>query len=219
MKTILTLGLISFALTFCGLGDRLKQLTGSPGSNSNTSSSNSGTNSAANPPNSSSVPSSEKPKLTAEQQTILDTGIEAKWDDQGISWRLPMGWSKMDVKKESFNYKSGDNAFLLVNISVMPDTFPMDVSLKAYYDQAMQQLKNGKYESVRMLEIDGIQGVEFTEAPPEGKDDPRRHQWIAYRTYLGQKQMLNVMTSTKGTNFEKHKDDFPAILYSMKLVK
>ena len=54
---------------------------------------------------------------------------------------------------------------------------------------------------------------------PEDKDDPRRHQWIAYRTYLGQKQQLNVMTSTKGTNFEKHSDDFPAILYSMKAVK
>ncbi len=95
----------------------------------------------------------------------------------------------------------------------------MDISLKAYYDQAMQQLKNGKYESVKMVDIDGIQGVEFTEAPPEGKDDPRRHQWIAYRRYLGQVQQLNVMTSTKGSNFDKHKDDFPAILYSMKAGK
>ena len=216
MKSLVTLGLISFALTFCGLGDKLKQLTGAPDANSNPASTNSNSNSATKSSSSDTV---EKPKLTSQQQTILDTGIEAKWDDQGITWRLPMGWSKMDVKKESFNYKSSDNAFLLVNISPMPDTFPMDVSLKAYFDQAMQQLKNGKYESVRMLEIDGVQGVEFTEAPPEGKDDPRRHQWIAYRTYLGQKQMLNVMTSTKGTNFEKHKDDFPAILYSMKLVK
>lgn len=70
-----------------------------------------------------------------------------------------------------------------------------------------------------MVEIDGIAGVEFTEAPPEGKDDPRRHQWIAYRKYLGQTQQLNVMTSTKGTNFNKHTDTFTAILYSMKAVK
>ena len=70
-----------------------------------------------------------------------------------------------------------------------------------------------------MVEIDGIQGVEFTEAPPEGKDDPRRHQWIAYRKYLGQTQQLNVMTATKGTNFNKHTDNFTAILYSMKAVK
>jgi len=70
-----------------------------------------------------------------------------------------------------------------------------------------------------MIEIDGISGVEFVEAMPEDKSGPRRHQWIAYRTYLGQKQQLNVMTSTKGTNFEKHADDFQAILYSMKAVE
>ena len=125
----------------------------------------------------------------------------------------------MDASKDQFNYESQDNAFLLVNISELGDSFPMDISLKAYYDQAMQQLKNGKYESVRMLELDGIQGVEFTEAAPEDKDGIRRHQWIAYRTYLGQKQQLNVMTSTRGTNFSKHTDDFAAIMYSMKVIK
>ena len=150
---------------------------------------------------------------------IQDGSTETKWDDQGISWKLPSDWKKMDVKKEQFNYTSSDNAFLLVNISALGDSFPMDVSLKAYYDQAMQQLKSGKYESVRMLEIDGIPGVEFTEAPPGGQDDVRRHQWIAYRRYLGQVQQLNVMTSTRGSNFDKHKDDFAAIIYSMKATK
>lgn len=211
MKSILTLGLISFALTFCGLSEKLKELSGgTSGSNSNTAGSNS---------SSTSTSGAEKPKLTAAQQAIVDGGSDVKWDDQGIAWTLPKGWKKMDVKKESFNYQSSDLAFLLVNISVMPDSFPMDASMKAYYEQALQQLKNGKYESVRLLEIDGVQGVEFTEAPPEGKDDPRRHQWIAYRTYLGQKQQLNVMTSTRGTNFDKHKDDFLAIMYSMKVTK
>ena len=215
MKSILTLGLISFALTFCGLGERLKGLTGQSGSNSN-SMSNSGTVPTKTSPSDTTV---EKATLNGAQQAIVSDGAETKWDDQGISWTLPKSWSKMDVKKETFNYKSPDNAFLLVNISPLGDSFPMDVSLKAYYDQALQQLKNGKYLSARMLEIDGISGVEFTEAPPEGKDDPRRHQWIAYRRYLGQVQQLNVMTSTKGSNFDKHKDDFPAILYSMKAVK
>lgn len=214
MKTILTLGLITFAMTFCGLSDKLKEIGGSTPSNTTTTSNSTSSNSST--PSSTSV---EKAKPSAAQQTIIDGGTETKWDDQGISWKLPAGWKKMDVKKESFNYQSPDNAFLLVNISVMPDSFPMDVSMKAYYEQALQQLKNGKYESAKMVEIDGIQGVEFVEAMPEDKTGPRRHQWIAYRTYLGQKQMLNVMTSTKGTNFDKHTDDFTAILYSMKVVK
>ncbi|CAN5602440.1 hypothetical protein BH10ACI3_BH10ACI3_09530 [soil metagenome] len=214
VKSILTLGLISFALTFCGLSEKLKGLTDSSGSNANTTAAN-----TANSPSKSGDTPADKATLSGTQQAIVDGGTETRWDDQGVSWVLPKSWSKMDVKKEAFNYKSPDNAFLLVNISVMPDNFPMDISLKAYYDQAMQQLKNGKYESVRMVTIDGIKGVEFTEAPPEGKDDPRRHQWIAYRQYLGQSQQLNVMTSTKGSNFAKHIDDFQAILYSMKVIK
>lgn len=208
MKSLLTFGLITFALTFCGLGDRLKQLGGGTTGNSNTASTGSSSGSTA-----------EKAKPSAAQQAIIDGGTETKWDEQGLSWKLPAGWKKMNAGKETFNYSSPDNAFLLVNISSLGDSFPMDVSLKAYYDQAMQQLKNGKYESVKMVEIDGLAGVEFTEAPPEGKDDPRRHQWIGYRKYLGQTQQLNVMTSTKGTNFNKHTDDFTAILYSMKAVK
>lgn len=208
MKSLLTLGLITFALTFCGLQDKLKQLGGGTSGNSNSASSSSSSGSTA-----------EKAKPSAAQQAIIDGGTETKWDEQGLSWKLPAGWKKMDTGKETFNYSSPDNAFLLVNISLLGDNFPTDVSLKAYYDQAMQQLKNGKYESVKMVEIDGIAGVEFTEAPPEGKDDPRRHQWIGYRKYLGQTQQLNVMTSTRGTNFNKHTDDFTAILYSMKAVK
>ena len=125
----------------------------------------------------------------------------------------------MEVKKDSFNYESPDLAFLLVNISELGDSFPMDTSLQAYYDQAMQQLKSGKYADVKMVSIDGVPGVEFTEAPPEGKDDVRRHQWIGYRRYLGQVQQVNVMTSTKASNFAKHGDDFTAILYSMKATK
>ncbi|MEQ1604300.1 MAG: hypothetical protein ABL999_05470 [Pyrinomonadaceae bacterium] len=217
MRSLLAFGVLSFALTFCGLQEKLKSLSGNSTSNSNTVSSNS--NNSSSTTSTSGAPTAEKAKPSVTQQAVIDGGTETKWDDQGLSWKLPAGWKKMSITKDGFNYNSPDNAFLLVNISTLGDTFPMDISLKAYYDQAMQQLKNGKYESVKMVDIDGIVGVEFVEAPPAGKDDPRRHQWIAYRKYLGQTQQLNVMTSTKGSNFGKHSDDFPAILYSMKAVK
>jgi hypothetical protein len=209
MKTLATLGLVFFAMTFCGLSDKLKSLQSKSSSNSASTTKGS----------SSSTTSAEKPQLTPAQQSIADSANETKWDDQGLSWKLPAGWKKMDVKKESFNYQSPDNAFLLVNISEMSSDFPMDSSLKAYYDQALQQLKSGKYSKARMLEIDGIPGVEFMEAPPEEKDGIRRYQWIGYRNYLGQNQMLNVMLSTSKANFDKHSDDFPAIMYSMKSTK
>jgi hypothetical protein len=207
---LISVGTLLFALAFCGLSDRLKQLAGG---NGNASSTNGGGVSK------SGNGSVETAKPTSAQQAIIDGGSEAAWDDQGLSWRVPSGWKKMDVKKITFNYESPDNAFLLVNISELGDNFPMETSLQAYYDQAMQQLRSGKYADVKMVSIEGIPGVEFTEAPPEGKDDVRRHQWIGYRRYLGQVQQLNVMTSTKASNFAKHAADFAAILYSMKATK
>lgn len=209
MKSLLLLGLITFALTFCGLSERLKSLTGG----GNTTSGNSATSTKT------SESEAGKPTLTSEQEATIANGDTISWDQQGIKWTVPKGWKKMDVSKQSFNYQSPDNAFLLVNISEMSSDFPTDISTKAFYDQAMEQLKNGHNESVRMTNIDGINGVEFVEAMPEDKDGARRHQWIGYRTYLGQKQMLNVMLSTKGSNFDRHRDDFPAIMYSMKLTK
>jgi hypothetical protein len=196
-------------MTFCGLGEKLKELQSKAGSNSASNSSKT----------SSSDNNVEQPKLTLAQQAIQDNGQEVTWDQQGITWKLPKDWKKTDVKKESLNYDSPDHAFLIASISVMPDDFPSETSLKAEYDAALQQRKNGKYESARYVEIDGVKGVEFVETMPEDKDGPRRHQWIAFRHYLGQNQQLNIMLSTKGSNFEKHRDDFPAIMYSMKIAK
>ena len=212
MKMLLSLGLLGFAMTFCGLGDKLKSLSGS---------SNTGSNSSSNSPSKTTATSgeAEKTDLTAAQQKISDDAAEVKWDDQGISWRLPSGWKKTDMKKESALFSSPDAAFLIPTISIMPDDFPSDVSLKATYDSSLQQLKNGKYESVRYVEIDGVKGVEWFETMPEDKSGPRRHQWIAFRNYQGQNQQLNMMLSTKGSNFDKHRDDFPAIMYSMKIGK
>ena len=212
MNSFLATGALVLVLAFCGIGDRLKQMSGGSVSSNSSSNSSSGTKTA-------SGGSFEKPSLSSAQQSIQDAAQEISWSEQGISWKLPAAWKKMDVKKETFNYSGPDNAALLVNISPMSSDFPVDSSITAYYDQAVQQMKNGKYEKVRYLEIDGVKGVEWVEAPPEGKDDPRRHQWIGYRSYLGQTQMLNVMTAVRADNFAKNADTFPAILYSMKATK
>jgi len=215
MKSFVSLGLLVLALSFCNLSERLSKLKGGNSINQNST-----TNSTTNSSNTSTTAETvEKPKLTAAQQAISDGGQGVKWDDQGISWTLPVNWKKMNVGKTMFNYSSPDLAFLIANISVMPDNFPSEASLKATYESALQQLKNGNYENVRYLEIDDVKGVEFVETMPEEKSSPRRHQWIAFRNYLGQNQQLNIMLSTKGSDFEKHRDDFPAVLYSMKISK
>ena len=211
MKSILSLGLITFALTFCGLGERIKQLSGGDGAPANSN--------AANSSSKTSSTEVETAKPTAAQQAIIDSGTETTWDTQGISWRLPAGFKRMSVMKEMLTYGSPGTGFLNASISVMPDNFPSETSIDAYYSQALEQLKQGKYENVRWLEIDGVKGVEWVEAMPEVRDGARRHQWIAFRRYLGQNQQLNIMVSTDGDKFDRQRDAFAAIMYSMKIPK
>lgn len=216
MKSIFTLTLMSFLLMFCGISEKIKSLSGSSETPSNSSSNGSTSSDKDLKPEDGKA---EKAELSPEEKSIVDSATETKWPDQGITWRLPSGWKKTDMKKESALFSSSDGSFLIPTISVMPDDFPSDVSLKATYDSALQQLKNGKYETVRYLEIDGIKGVEWKETMPEDKSGSRRHQWIAFRNYLGQNQQLNIMLSTSGSNFDKHRKNFPAILYSMEIDK
>lgn len=193
------------------MGDRLKSLSGSSDSPSNT----------AEKPNTgdTNLPDAETAKLNAAQKAIADAGKPANWDQQGISWQVPANWQKMDVSKESLNYGTPADGFLIASVSVMNASFPSETSIKATYQSALEQLQQGKYEAVRWVEIDGVKGVEWIEAMPEEKDAIRRQQWIAFRNYQGQNQMLNIMVSTKGSNFDKQRDVFASILYSMRIPK
>ncbi len=202
--------MLFFALSFCGITDKIKQQI---------SESNSSVESTEKEGTTDAPEGADVPELTAAQKAIQDKSTQIDWPDQGMSFKVPDGWAKMDVKKESFNYGSPSVGFLIGSISVMPNDFPSEISLKATYDSALQQLKNGKYQSARYLVIDGVKGVEWVEAMPEESDSPRRHQWIAFRNYQGQNQQLNIMVSTDGGKFNDRKDAFASILYSMKIAK
>lgn len=167
MRSLLTLGIMAFAFTFCGLGERIKQMQS--GASSGAPSANKTDASA------SAEAGAETPKLTAEQQAIQDRSTETKWDEQGISWKLPAGWRKVDLKKESGYFSGGTAVSLLPTISVLQDDFPNEISLKATYDSALSQMKNAKYDMVRYVEIDGVRGVEWIESPPEDKGIGRAH--------------------------------------------
>lgn len=213
MNSFLATGALALVLAFCGIGDRIKQMSGGDTGSGNAS------NSSGTGTGTSKGSTAEKPSLTAAQQSIQDSSTEVKWDDQGISFKVPSGFAKMQVMKESFNYGSPAAGFLIGTISVMPSSFPSETSLDATYTQALEMLKQGKYETVRWLEIDGVKGVEWVEAMPESKDGPRRHQWIAFRNFQGQNQQLNIMVSTDGNKFEPKRDTFAAVMYSMKIAK
>ena len=204
MKHILVLLLLGFALSLCNLSERLH------GSSSNSNSSGS---------SSSSSRSAERGQPTAAQTAALAGGQEVKWDRQGMSFTVPPKWTELENESKSFLWHSpgSDAATLNVNISPMDESFPTDASIQAFYDGAKTRAKNGEVDELKWVEIDGLTGVQFREANPEKPDGIRRLQWLAYRKYLGQVQMVNLMLSSEGKDFDRHKDAMYGILYSAKI--
>jgi hypothetical protein len=207
MRNLLVLLLLGFALSLCNLSGRFNK------SNSNSGPTASGGGGATSK-------SAERGQATAEQTAALAGGQEIKWERQGMSWMVPPKWTELTNESKSFVWHSpgGDDAATLnVNISPMDESFPTDSSIQAFYDGAKTRAKNGEVDELKWVEIDGLTGVQFREANPEKPDDFRRLQWLAYRKYLGQVQMVNLMLSTTGKGFDHHKDEMYGILYSTKI--
>lgn len=169
---------------------------------------------------SSDTDDAEPPAPTAEQTAAIAGGQSAEWAQQEISWTVPQRWKQDSASSTSFNWSSpgtADRAFLLVNLSPMSADFPVDFSNKAMYDQTVQRKQRGEVSEVRWLLLDGVKGVMFREAAPEGGSGSQRLQWIGYRKYKGQTQYVNIMLASDGKYFTQHEDAMYGILYSTKL--
>ncbi|MBD0373328.1 MAG: hypothetical protein ICV60_21000 [Pyrinomonadaceae bacterium] len=209
MKQIPLLLLLAFSLSLCNLTERF---TGKKTEDSNSGSTSSGSSkSGSNQP-------VEKPNPTAAQKAALDGGQTVKWDQQGITWTLPANWRKVSVEKLMFNYGTPPT-FIGVNISPMADDFPAETSLDAFYKGAQDRMKNGEVDELKWLEIDGLKGVQFRESNPDKPDGLRRLQWMAYRKYAGQTQLVNIILSSDGKTFPNVQDTLYAVLYSTKIVQ
>lgn len=159
---------------------------------------------------------------TAAQTAAVAGGQTAAWEQQEISWTVPQRWAKHEVSSQTLLWRSPggfDAASLIGNISPMSADFPTDVSLKGFYDQAQTRKSNGEVNEVRWLTLDGVRGVMLRESAPEDEDSPQRLQWMAYRKYKGQPQLVNIMLASRGKDFARHEDALFGVLYSTKLTK
>ena len=162
----------------------------------------------------------EPPQPTAEQQAAIAGGQSAAWEQQEISWTVPQKWKKFSAESTSLMWRSPgswDAASLIVNISPMAADFPTGPSLAAFYAGAEQRKRTGEVNEVRWLKLDGVKGIMFREAAPESADNPQRLQWMGYRDYKGQKQLVNIMLASRGKDFARHEDAMYGILYSTRL--
>jgi len=162
----------------------------------------------------------EPPQPTADQQAAIAGGQTAEWEQQAITWTVPQKWKKASAESQSFMWRSPgswDAASLIVSISPMSADFPADLSINAFYSQAEQRKKQGEVDEVKWIKLDGVKGVLFRESSPESPDNPQRLQWMGYRDYKGQKQLVNIMLASQGKYFARHEDAMYGILYSTKL--
>jgi hypothetical protein len=169
---------------------------------------------------SSADDAAEAPNPTSEQQAAIAGGQSATWGQQEISWTVPQRWHQTNADSNSFMWQSpgsSDAAFLIVSISAMSGSFPTDISTKAFYDQAQTRKQQGEVAEVHWLKLGGVKGVMFRESSPEHSDSPQRLQWMGYRNYKGQTQLVNIMLSSQGKHFAEHEDALYGILYSTKL--
>ncbi len=210
MKQIPLLLFLAFSLSLCNLTERF---TGKKTESGNTTSSSNSSKSGST----SSEPV-EKANPTAAQTAALEGGQTVKWDQQGITWTLPANWRKVSVEKNEFNYGTPPT-FIGVSISPMADDFPTDTSLNAFYKGAQDRMKNGEVDEVKWLELDGIKGLQFRESNPDKPDGLRRLQWMTYRKYAGQTQLVNIILSSEGKTFPKVQDALYGVLYSTKIVQ
>ena len=160
----------------------------------------------------------QPPSPTAEQKAAIAGGQTAEWEQQEISWTVPQKWKKFSSESTSFMWRSPgtwDAASLIVNISPMDASFPSEVSLKSYYDTYTKDKQ--KYAEVRWLMLGGVKGVMFRETSPENADSPQRLQWMGFRDYKGQKQMVNIMLASQGKYFAQHEDTMYGVLYSTEM--
>ena len=207
MKQILMLVTLGLALSLCNLS----RLGGGKG----------GSSDQPGAPSGEATETVEQANPTSAQTEAIAGGQNVKWDAQGMSWTVPQSWKEASNESKMLVWRSpggSDAANLIVNISPMDEGFPTEVSIKAFYDGARTRMKNGEVDEVKWVEIDGLKGVQFREANPEKPDDFRRLQWMAYRKYAGQVQLVNLMLSSNGRGFQKQQDTMYGVLYSTKLV-
>ena len=203
MKTIPLLLVLGLALSLCNLTDKLKGV-GSSGGKSN--------------PTAAGGAEVETPVPTAEQIAALVGGQTVTWDKQGMSWTLPPNWKETTNETKNLVWSApGSSANLIVTISPMDEKFDTDSSIQAFYDGAKTRAKNGEVDELKWVQIDGLKGFQFREANPEKPDGIRRMQWLAFRKYAGQVQMVNVMLASDGKDFPRHQDAMYGILYSTKI--
>ncbi len=152
------------------------------------------------------------------KRLYLDSGGRTiTWVEQNISVTVPAGWRKgetWDESSRSFRLKGAENASLSVGLGYETDAvFSPENELARVFENMKVGQKEGRYEEVRYLEIDGVKGL-LSRSVDKGE---QTISWIAFRKRGTKLQYVQVFLSTSGPSFNRQPDELYNILSSIKL--
>jgi biopolymer transport protein ExbD len=152
------------------------------------------------------------------KRLYLDTGGQAiSWGDQNISLTVPNGWRKDEwpgQTSETFRLKGAEEASLTIDLGTeIEATFSPEAQLKNAYENLLEAQKEGRYDEVRFLDVDGVNGL-----LTRSIDDQRGTlSWMAFRRRSTKLQYISIHLSSSRASFNIRRDELYNILSSIKL--
>lgn len=149
---------------------------------------------------------------------LITSEQEAAWKEQGLSFTLPAGWSRIELDTpipDTMNWKGPQGARLLIDVLNGREISSPDNELQTEYERRLYQQKRGKFEEVRYLTLDGVKGLLRRS---EDEESVSLH-WDTFRKHQGKFQYLNVYLSVPRYSFKQRQSELYGILYSIQFAK
>ncbi len=145
---------------------------------------------------------------------LITSEQEAAWKEQGLSFTLPAGWSRIELDTpmpDTVNWKGQQGARLLIDVLSGREISSPDNELQTEYERRLYQQKQGKFDEVRYLTLDGVKGLLRRSAD---KQRVSLH-WDTFRKHEGKFQYLNVYLSVPTYSFKQRQSELYGILHSI----
>jgi biopolymer transport protein ExbD len=145
---------------------------------------------------------------------LITSEQEAAWKEQGLSFTLPAGWSRIELDTpipDTMNWKGQQGARLLIDVLSGREISSPDNELQTEYERRLYQQKQGKFDEVRYLTLGGVKGLLRRSTD---KERVSLH-WDTFRKHEGKFQYLNVYLSVPTYSFKQRQSELYGILYSI----
>lgn len=151
----------------------------------------------------------EETKAQVHATSLGISGIATK---SGIRLSLPSGWQVIRDEPNSLDAQGPNGMWLAIVMNDYGAGFPIESSLQAYKDSAIQEKGQGKLISWEERIIDGVRGIQRVESPMPDPDDPRRITWIGYKGTIG----INIVASSKSRDFDSNYQSLDEVVSSIR---